>query len=56
VGGLSADDIKLTEGKSPLGRHRHGWEDNIRMDPGETDGKVWTGFIRRRIGTSGGFF
>jgi hypothetical protein len=34
------------EGKRPLGKPRHKWEDNIRM--------VWNGFIWLRIGTSGG--
>jgi hypothetical protein len=23
--------VRKCEGKRPLGRHRHGWEDNIRM-------------------------
>jgi hypothetical protein len=22
----------VTEGKIPLGRHRHGWKDNVKMD------------------------
>jgi hypothetical protein len=25
--------IRKPEGKRPLGRPRHGWEDNIKMDP-----------------------
>jgi hypothetical protein len=29
----------------PLGRHRHRWENNIRMDLREMVGKVWTGAI-----------
>jgi hypothetical protein len=29
-------------------------KDNIRMDVEEMSGKVWTGFIWLRIGTSGG--
>ena len=24
--------VGKSEGKSPLGRHRHGWDDNIKMD------------------------
>jgi len=24
--------VKSLEGKKPLGRHRHRWEDNIKMD------------------------
>jgi hypothetical protein len=44
------------EGKRPLGRPRHRWEDNIKMDLSETGGVVWTGLIWLRIGSSGGFF
>jgi hypothetical protein len=40
------------EDKRPLGRYRRRWEDNIRMDLG----KVSTGFIWLRIGTSDGLF
>jgi hypothetical protein len=29
------------------------WEDNMRMDLKEIGGKVWTGFIWLRAGTSG---
>jgi hypothetical protein len=44
------------EGKRPLGRPRHRWVDNIKMDLREIgwDGMVWTGSIWFRIGTSGG--
>jgi len=42
-------------GKTPLGRSRCRWE-NIRMHLREIGGKVWTGFIWHRIGTSGGLF
>jgi hypothetical protein len=45
---------KLKERDYLLGRQRHRWEDNIRMDLRE-DGKVWNGFIRFKIGASGGF-
>jgi hypothetical protein len=38
------------EGKKPLGRHRHRWEDNIGMNLREM---VWV-FIWIRLGTSGG--
>jgi hypothetical protein len=41
------------EGKRPLGRPRHRWEDNIKMDLGE-NGVVWTGLIWLRIETGGG--
>ena len=31
------------EGKSPLGKPRHRWEDNIKMDLQEVDEGLWTG-------------
>jgi hypothetical protein len=47
--------IGKPEGKRPLGRPRHRWEDNIKMDLREReDGVVWTGLILLRIGNSGG--
>jgi hypothetical protein len=42
------------EGKRPLGRPRHRWEDNIKMDLHEVGGVVETGCSRIRIGTGGG--
>jgi hypothetical protein len=42
------------EGKSPLGRPRCRWEDNIKMDYQEVGGVVWTGWSWPRIGTGGG--
>jgi hypothetical protein len=39
------------EGKTPLGRQRHRWMDNIKIDLREM---VWTGSNRLRIRTSGG--
>jgi hypothetical protein len=39
------------EGKRPLGRPRHRWVDNIKIDLREM---AWTGSIWLRIGTSGG--
>jgi hypothetical protein len=43
------------EGKRPLERPRHSWEDGIRMDLGEGEGGVvWIGFSWLRIGPSGG--
>ena len=42
------------EGKRPLGRHRHRWEDNIKMDLQEEGGVVRTGQSWLRIGTGGG--
>ena len=42
------------EGKRPLGRLRHRWEDNIRIGVQEVGGGTWTGFTWPRIGTGGG--
>ena len=41
------------EGKSPLGRPRLRWEDNIKMEPCKVGG-VETGCSWLRIGTGGG--
>jgi hypothetical protein len=41
------------EGKRPLGRHRHRYEDNIKMDLREIAWGNMDGFILLRIGTSG---
>ena len=43
---------KLDEGKRPVGRPRHTWEDNIKMDLWDVG--VWTGSSWLRIGTGGG--
>jgi len=40
------------EGKRPLGRRRHRWEDNIKMDLQEVG--AWTGSSWLRTGTCGG--
>jgi hypothetical protein len=42
------------EGWRPLGRPRHRWEDNIKMDLQEVGWGAWTGLIWLRIGTGGG--
>jgi hypothetical protein len=42
------------EGKRPLGRPRHRWEDEIRMDAREIGWGVWFGFDWLRIWTGGG--
>jgi hypothetical protein len=43
------------EGKRPLGRPTHGWQDNIKMYLGEMGWKsVWTELIFLKIVTSGG--
>jgi hypothetical protein len=35
------------DGNRPLGRRRHGWKDNIKMDHKQVGwgGDMWTGFI-----------
>ena len=42
------------EGKTPLGRPRRRWEDNIKMDLQEVGGSCGTGWIWLRIGTGDG--
>jgi hypothetical protein len=44
------------EGKRPLGRPRHGWVDNFKIDFREIgwDGMVWIGLLWLRIEISGG--
>jgi hypothetical protein len=39
------------EGKRPLGRSRHRWADNIKIDLREIGFRMWIGFIWIRIGT-----
>jgi hypothetical protein len=41
------------ERKRPLGRPRHIWEDDIKMNLREIGKEVWIGWIWLRIGTSG---
>jgi hypothetical protein len=45
--------VEKLEGKRPLGRPRHRWEDNIKMDFRKWEG-VETGWSWLRIGTGGG--
>jgi hypothetical protein len=42
------------EGKRPLGKSRHRWQDNIKPTLEEENGMLWTGLIWLRIGNSGG--
>jgi hypothetical protein len=42
------------EGKRPLGRPRHRWEDNIKMDLQEVGCRGTIGSSWLRIGTGGG--
>jgi hypothetical protein len=41
------------EGRTPLGRPRHKWEGNIKMDLKRSGMGIWTGSIWLRIGTGG---
>jgi len=43
------------EGRRPLGRTRHRWEDNIKMDLPEVEcgGMDWIELAQDRIGTCG---
>jgi len=45
--------VRKPEGKGLLGRPRHRWEDNIKVDL-KLCVRMWTGFIWLRIGCSGG--
>jgi len=45
------------EGKRPLQRPRHRWEDNIKMEVGWGGGAAaWTGLIWPRMETGDGYF
>ena len=45
------------EGRRPLGRPGHRWDDNVIMDLEEVGWiGAWTGLIWLRIGTGGGLF
>jgi hypothetical protein len=46
--------VEKPEGKRPLGRPRHGWRDNIKMDLQEVGCGVRTGLMWLKIGTGGG--
>jgi hypothetical protein len=41
------------EGRRPIGRPRHRWEDNIKTGFREIGLRIWTGLTWLRIGTSG---
>ena len=45
------DLVGKPKGKRPLGRPRHRWEDNIKIDLQEVGWGVWTGSSWLRIGT-----
>jgi hypothetical protein len=44
--------VEKCKGKSPLGKHRHTGDYNIKMDVKKYNGRVWAGFIWLRIGTN----
>jgi hypothetical protein len=46
--------VGKSEGKIPLGRPRHRWEDNIKIYVQEVVCEGWTASVWLRIGTSGG--
>jgi hypothetical protein len=48
--------VGKSEGKRPLGRPRHRWEDNIKMDFRKLERIVSTGWSWLRLGTGGGHF
>jgi hypothetical protein len=50
--------VRKPDGKRPLGRPRHRWTYNIRMDLVEVGwgGVIWTGLVWLRIGTGGELF
>jgi len=45
--------VRKPEGKRPLGRPRHRWKDNIKVDIQEVGCGVWTELSWFRIGTGG---
>jgi hypothetical protein len=49
--GVYSVSVDKPEGKKPLGRPRHRWENNIKMDL--QDVGVWTGLSWLKIGTCG---
>jgi len=46
--------IRKREGKRPLGRTRHRWEDNIKMYIQEMGWEGMSGLVLLRIGKGGG--
>jgi hypothetical protein len=45
--------VGKSEGKRPLGRPRHRWIDNIKMDLFRDRIEFWTGLVWPGIGTGG---
>jgi hypothetical protein len=48
------EERRKPEGKRPLGRSRHRWEDDIKMDLQEVGCGAWTKSSWPRIGRDGG--
>jgi hypothetical protein len=48
-------ELEKSEGKKAIGRHRHRWEDIIKIDFKKWCLRVWTRFGSFRIRSSGGF-
>jgi hypothetical protein len=48
--------VGIPEGRRPLGRPRHRWEDNIKMDLQAVGCGAWTGLIWLRVGKGGWLF
>jgi hypothetical protein len=46
--------VERPEGKRLLGRPKHWWVDNIKINLREIGWVLWTGSMWLRIGTSGG--
>jgi hypothetical protein len=46
--------VGTPEGRRPLERPRHRWEENIKVDLYGVGCGAWTGLIWLRIGTGGG--
>jgi hypothetical protein len=46
--------VEKPEGKRQLGRPRHRWEDNIKMDLQEVECGLWTILSWLRVETGGG--
>jgi hypothetical protein len=45
--------VERPEGRRPLGKPRHRWENNMKIDL-QWDWGAWTGFIWLRIGLGSG--
>jgi hypothetical protein len=52
--GVYRVSVGKSKGKRPLGRPRHRWEDNIKVNLQEVGWVAWTGFIWLRTWTGSG--